>query len=334
MNTRPNLTRLVEKSCPASVTELEDTIRASQCIDIRRSFENLAIAIQQTKSFVESTLAFLWQEAMRSAATLPDIPVLDRPGTVTLTQRECLCILANAFFCTFSDRVSNNCDRGPDMPSINLDELYGGQSWGRGGVEVAKLRMLFNYFEQCQRRLISGNPLLRPVHTIRCRAEKATEIHWRGCRGQLVTPVVHPLEQSLDAAKGMLQVDFANRLVGGGALAYGCVQEEIMFCVCPELIVSRLFCPAMNPGEAIIFIGAEQFSDAKGYASRLEYGGGDVDDIRRTARWCAWHLHFGNRCDGPSVCRSTSAIRSRRGCPRTGQSVGRYWCAKYSRRWT
>ena len=138
--------------------------------------------------------------------------------------------------------------------------------------------MLFNYFEQCQRRLISGDPLARPVHTIRCRAEKVTAVHWRECRGPLVPPVVHPLGQSLDEAKGMLQVDFANRLVGGGAIAYGCVQEEIMFCVCPELIVSRLFCPAMNPDEAIIFIGAEQFSKSKGYASRLEYGGPYVDD--------------------------------------------------------
>ena len=85
MNTRPNFTRLVELSCPANVAELEDAIRASECIDIRRSFENLAIAIQQAESFVESTLAFLWQEAMRSAVTLPEIPVLDRPGTVTLT---------------------------------------------------------------------------------------------------------------------------------------------------------------------------------------------------------------------------------------------------------
>ena len=39
----------------------------------------------------------------------------------------------------------------------------------------------------------------------------------------------------------MLEVDFANAFVGGGALSQGCVQEEIRFVICPELIIARLF---------------------------------------------------------------------------------------------
>ena len=38
-----------------------------------------------------------------------------------------------------------------------------------------------------------------------------------------------------------LQVDFANKFVGGGVLGDGCVQEEIRFLINPELIVTRLF---------------------------------------------------------------------------------------------
>ena len=41
--------------------------------------------------------------------------------------------------------------------------------------------------------------------------------------------------------QGMLEVDFANAFVGGGALSQGCVQEEIRFVICPELIIARLF---------------------------------------------------------------------------------------------
>ncbi len=33
------------------------------------------------------------------------------------------------------------------------------------------------------------------------------------------------------------QVDFASRVVGGGVLGQGLVQEEIRFSVCPELII-------------------------------------------------------------------------------------------------
>ena len=42
------------------------------------------------------------------------------------------------------------------------------------------------------------------------------------------------------------QVDFANRVVGGGVLGQGLVQEEIRFTVCPELILSRLFTEALG----------------------------------------------------------------------------------------
>ena len=40
----------------------------------------------------------------------------------------------------------------------------------------------------------------------------------------------------------VLQLDFANKYVGGGVLGNGCVQEEIRFLICPELIVSCLLC--------------------------------------------------------------------------------------------
>jgi poly(ADP-ribose) glycohydrolase len=275
VNTRPNVTKLAKIPCPRTTAELETSILVSGCIDESRTFERLANAIQQTESFLEKTLPFLWHEMLLSPKNLPDIPVLDQPGTVTLTQHQCLGILANAFFCTYHDRISNNCVCEENVPSINLDELYGGRGWGT--VEVAKLRMLFNFFEQYRERIKSGDLLSRPVHFVRRRAECAAMVHWRECRTPLIMPVVHPLGESIDKARGMLQVDFANRIIGGAAIAYGAVQEEIMFCVCPELIASRLFCPAMNPDEALIFIGAEQFSRPTGYASHLEYGGPYID---------------------------------------------------------
>lgn len=51
------------------------------------------------------------------------------------------------------------------------------------------------------------------------------------------------------------QVDFANRFLGGGVLGLGAVQEEIRFCICPELIVTRLFCEALEDNECIIITG-------------------------------------------------------------------------------
>lgn len=275
INTMPDVTALSERQCPKTIEELEDVIRKSGNVEASPPFEWLAEAIRLTDGFLERTLMFLRQEVVRAQETLPDIPLIKKPGSLTLTQRQYLCIHANAFFCTFTNRLSNNCLSGPDIPSINFDELYGGYGWGT--VEVAKLRMLFNYFERCRQRQISGDSLARPVHTIRHKAEASTAESWEQCSRALIMPVIYPLKKSIDEAKGMLQVDFANRIIGGAAIAYGCVQEEIMFCVCPELIVSRLFCPAMKSDEAIVIIGAEQFSKPSGYAASLDYGGDYID---------------------------------------------------------
>jgi poly(ADP-ribose) glycohydrolase len=39
-----------------------------------------------------------------------------------------------------------------------------------------------------------------------------------------------------------LMVDFANKKIGGGVLKNGCVQEEILFAIFPEAIISKLIC--------------------------------------------------------------------------------------------
>eukprot|EP00479_Gromia_sphaerica_P005370 TRINITY_DN16401_c0_g1_i1.p1 TRINITY_DN16401_c0_g1~~TRINITY_DN16401_c0_g1_i1.p1 ORF type:complete len:115 (+),score=22.44 TRINITY_DN16401_c0_g1_i1:57-401(+) len=75
----------------------------------------------------------------------------------------------------------------------------------------------------------------------------------------------------------MLQADFAARHIGGGVVGQGCVQEEIRFLVCPELIVSRLICRAMGPLESIIIVGAEQFSKYSGYSRTFTCEGPFID---------------------------------------------------------
>jgi len=52
-----------------------------------------------------------------------------------------------------------------------------------------------------------------------------------------------------------LQVDFANMYIGGGVLGRGCVQEEIRFVICPELILSLLFTEVLTDNEAVVITG-------------------------------------------------------------------------------
>ncbi|KAJ0093372.1 hypothetical protein Patl1_26685 [Pistacia atlantica] len=80
-----------------------------------------------------------------------------------------------------------------------------------------------------------------------------------------------------DHSTDALQVDFANKYIGGGALHRGCVQEEIRFMINPELIAGMLFLPSMADNEAIEIVGAERFSDYNGYASSFRFSGDHVD---------------------------------------------------------
>jgi len=76
----------------------------------------------------------------------------------------------------------------------------------------------------------------------------------------------------------MLQVDFANKSIGGGVLRWGCVQEEIRFVLSPELIVSRLFVQELAANEVVIITGSERFSSYKGYADTFAWAGDFVDN--------------------------------------------------------
>ncbi|ERL94596.1 hypothetical protein D910_11873, partial [Dendroctonus ponderosae] len=80
-----------------------------------------------------------------------------------------------------------------------------------------------------------------------------------------------------DNGLGFLQVDFANKNIGGGVLRYGCVQEEIRFVICPELIVSRLFVEQLRNSEAVIITGVERYNNYSGYGDSFAWAGDYVD---------------------------------------------------------
>lgn len=80
-----------------------------------------------------------------------------------------------------------------------------------------------------------------------------------------------------DNGLGLLQVDFANKYVGGGVLGMGCVQEEIRFVICPELLISRLFTERLAKNECLVVMGCERFSSYSGYASTFKWTGPFTD---------------------------------------------------------
>lgn len=55
--------------------------------------------------------------------------------------------------------------------------------------------------------------------------------------------------------KVIIWLRFTYRFLGGGVLNTGCVQEEIRFVICPELMLSMLFTEMLKPNEALMIIG-------------------------------------------------------------------------------
>lgn len=95
----------------------------------------------------------LLQKMIKLALDMPNklrkpIPVLKAGQTfsVSLTQEQCACVLANAFFCTFPGRLCAENSHG--MPFINFNGILNDSGHPKSRVKVEKLVCLFHYFNR------------------------------------------------------------------------------------------------------------------------------------------------------------------------------------------
>lgn len=199
---------------------------------------------------------------------------------LSFSQMQVACLLANAFFCTFPRRNTlKSSAEYSHYPDINFVRLYSGPS--DEDCKMEKLKCIINYF----RRITSDEP--KGMLTFH-RKGLSESIEWSRSKDSLTD--LHVSEKGFieREGRGMLQVDFANKFVGGGVLGGGCVQEEIRFLVCPELLVSRLFTEALGPKEVLVITGVEQFNDTAGYADTFSWESDFLDDTPRDS--------WGRRC--------------------------------------
>nr|XP_033804479.1 poly(ADP-ribose) glycohydrolase-like [Geotrypetes seraphini]XP_033804480.1 poly(ADP-ribose) glycohydrolase-like [Geotrypetes seraphini]XP_033804482.1 poly(ADP-ribose) glycohydrolase-like [Geotrypetes seraphini] len=192
------------------------------------------------------------------------IPLLKRGRmmALTLSQQQIACLLTNAFFCTFPRRnTSQNNSEYASYPIINFSRLF--EEWNPKKKE--KLRTIFSYFSQVTENMPTGLVTFERWHV------RKDEVNWKKSRHKL--PKLHITSEGnieKDGA-GMLQVDFACPMVGGGVLGSGLVQEEIRFLINTELIVSRLFTEKLDDNECLLITGAQQYSIYHGYSDTYKW---------------------------------------------------------------
>lgn len=249
---------LIKESLNSQIKSSHDLEKAIKVYN--NKFENVwdfkSLHVLFEEEFSEEDNAYIFDDLLPSmiklALDIPNlfqapIPLLRQKTShsVSISQQQAACLLANAFFCTFPNRSKRNSD----FPEINFNRLF----CSEGPKIINKLKCILNYFRVIlieempkgvltfQRRYIEDFPDWSKLD------EKFSSIKWHiNSSG------------TIEEGRHMLQVDFANRYLGGGVLGTGCVQEEIRFMINPECIVGMLFCESMKAEEAIYIYGTEQ----------------------------------------------------------------------------
>ncbi|CAN1827409.1 Poly(ADP-ribose) glycohydrolase 1 [Linum perenne] len=191
-------------------------------------------------------------------------------GVVFLSQELIGALLACALFCLFpvDDRRAN------DLPAINFDHLFASLYSSYRENQENKIKCIIHYFE----RICSVRPagFVSFERKVICLEQVSKADFWGKSVIRLCPFEVRQAGLIEDQSDGALEVDFANKRLGGGALRRGCVQEEIRFMINPELIAGILFLTCMEDNEAIEIVGAERFSNYTGYASSFRFSGDHV----------------------------------------------------------
>ena len=145
-----------------------------------------------------------------------------------LTRKQVAIILILGFFRIF--------DIGGNKMKVNERYSFNEILNSKRGSSFEKGRCFLNYLTIIGKWLKENNPLLEQNVTY-IRENKDFEIKDYD-NIQKLCDIEIKEEGSLFESDASFCVDFANMYIGGGALSGGCVQEEILFAVEPEAIVS------------------------------------------------------------------------------------------------
>uniref|UniRef100_A0A0X3NIX6 poly(ADP-ribose) glycohydrolase n=1 Tax=Schistocephalus solidus TaxID=70667 RepID=A0A0X3NIX6_SCHSO len=249
---------------------------------------SLSAALQKRPDF-RSLLKKIADLALRlpELVTQP-IPLLrqNKEMSLSLSQLQIACLLANAFYCTFPQRTSPGAESEyRNFPTINFISLFctstartagtlnspGRMVKGKASsIKIEKLICLLHYFSRVLGE--DGPPTGVVTFSRRC-LEKPPDFESSEVLIGSVPFGTSPSCLIEDADGDNIHVDFANRFLGGGVLRWGCVQEEIMCVIKPEMLVGRLFLESLLPHEAALVFGAERFSNYTGYSGSFKWAG-------------------------------------------------------------
>ncbi|GMT25982.1 hypothetical protein PFISCL1PPCAC_17279, partial [Pristionchus fissidentatus] len=268
-STRPRFELIFEalRSFAAGVRNIEHIEAGVGTYFAQFKARNLQKMCDQDEDGVEQLLtniSNIAKIALRSSTLFTGpIPLLTVGGpfkSVSMTQEQAACLLAYGFFCAFGP-LPRNIEGTFNF--LNFSSFHRGPK----PIHLQKLKFILAYFKQVYEKMPTGTLTYSRQAWDSANDERRGYDKWDDPLSDLLVTD----EGLIEEMDGCLQVDFANQYIGGGVMNSGAVQEEIRFLCCPEMLVSLLLCQVMQPNEAILIQGAQQFSGYTGYSDSTKY---------------------------------------------------------------
>ena len=193
---------------------------------------------------------------------------------IILTRLQVALLFILGFFDIFQPYIKiMNINRGYDFEPV-FDPNY--------GPSFAKGRSFINYMTVIGKWLEENNPILNEKITY-LRENKQVDIeNFKNIQKLCDIEIIE--QGSMFNTEAKFCIDFANKYIGGGALSGGCVQEEILFAVEPEAIVSMFLMEVMDDNDAIRIDNLIQYSNYSGYAFSFKYEESAIKDEQNLIR--------------------------------------------------
>jgi len=190
------------------------------------------------------------------------------PATLEFTRGQLISILSHCFLCSFPAQK--------EMKIFQFEDFYSLFSGSYSSLFANKIMFLINYFAAVKSLTDSSqvNQIVKFTRIVlpQKEYEKLTLEYWLNSTQKLL-PMQIIKSGGIEDCPNSVMVDFANKYLGGGVLEHGAVQEEILFLLMPELLITRFMCDKLSDNEAILAENCALFSNYSGYSSELRFEG-------------------------------------------------------------
>ena len=259
----------------------------------------------QDFDFFGCVLPYIQTVALRLPELFPSgsLPLLTQytTGTLSLSREQCACLLAHAFFGTLPALEKLSAQVSADSPTgvLNFFELH--VMYARVGIE--RIKCLLAYFHVLAQSVrergrgegggegpdsssssSSSNKSSRPLPRLLqgqvvferfCDTTARDEDYWQSLTDMPVTRQVAAVSavKKVEDSDADCVVDFANHDLMIGEMIPSATQEEVLFSLRSELLVSLIFCQRMADNEVIVMRGARAYCRYTGYLDSFRFAG-------------------------------------------------------------